>query len=221
MPVCSSSTLCSSRPDLWPPRTAPAKAPHLTHSPRQIAQFCSSTHTPARTHPLDTPPSSQRRSASLMVSPTPLSSNVARKIERSRRVSAKGATRPGRRANQPAPPSRGFVWPRGAPYGFRARPWRPLPHPLPRGRLRSGDSSRSGERLASAPARRAAGGVGEPALSPRRPDELRVALRAHGLTAPPPRSERPPTSSRAGSKNTTKPHKNHKKHQKNIKITRS
>ena len=94
-----------------------------------------------------------------MVSPTPLSSNVARKIERSRRISAKtGDLAAGRRANQTAPPSRRVVWPRGAPYGLRARPWRPSPHLVARSRF--GDSSRSGDGLARRARVGARGGIG-------------------------------------------------------------
>ena len=97
--------------------------------------------------------------------------------------------RPSGRANQPAPPSRRVVWPRGAPYGFRARAWRPLPHPLPRGRLRSGDSSRSGERLASAPARRRGGGTGLRAAPSRRTSVGPARARPHD----PAPAERTPT----------------------------
>ena len=140
------------RPPCSPPLAAGAHRAYRNHLLFDAHQRAPTrSHTP---HILTAPP----RVPTWCLRPPLL--DVARKIERSDGSRPKGATRPGRRANQPAPPSRGFVWPRGAPYGFRARPWRPLPHPLPRGRLRSGDSSRSGARLASAPARRAAGGWG-------------------------------------------------------------
>ena len=122
----------------------------------------------------------------------------------------KGRPGPGDGRIKPAPPSRGVVWPRGAPYGLRARPWRPLPHPLPRGRLRSGDSSRSGERLASAPARRRGGGTGLRAAPSRRTSVGPARARPHD----PAPAERTPTDElprRFRQKNTTKPHKNHKK----------
>ena len=115
--------------------------------------------------------------------PRPPSLNVARKIERSRRLSAKTGDRAtGDERIKPAQPSRGVVWPRGAPYGLRARPGRPWPHPAaPPG---PGDRVDRANRLASAPARaaREGGGSSKPAFAPRRPDELRVALRArpHG-----------------------------------------
>ena len=115
--------------------------------------------------------------------PRPPSLNVARKIERSRRLSAKTCDRAaGDERIKPAQPSRGVVWPRGAPYGLRARPGRPWPHPV--ARPGPGDRVDRANRLASAPAH-AGGGRNRPS---RRAVPTSFGWPcAHGLTAPPPR----------------------------------
>ena len=165
------------------------------------------THTPALKlpHPYSAAP------RPVMVSPTPLSSNVARNRALAT-VSAKRGD-PGRATGESTGTavagrrlaSRRAVRPSRAALATVAA----SPPPWPSAVRRFESIGRTPRFGAGAP-RRGGGSWGGPAFAPRRPDELRVALRAHGLTAPPPRSELPPTSSRAGSK-TSKPHKNHKK----------
>jgi len=135
-----------------------------------------------------------------MVSPTPLSSNVARKIERSRRVSAKtGDPAPGRRASQI-----------GSAVAARRMASRRAVRPS-RAALATVAASRGtfavrrfesiGRRPRSASARRRER-RNRPSL--RAVDELRVALRAHGLTASPP-AEHIPRSEKIRSRRRGRP----------------
>ena len=101
--------------------------------------------------------SSQRRPASRRGVPDTLSPRTSPK--KSRDFGQSG--RPGDERIKPIPPSRGVVWPRGAPYGLRARPWRPWPHPV--ARPRPGDRV---DRGTNSIRRRRARGRRSPALAP-------------------------------------------------------
>ena len=118
------------------PRRRRAHSPPLLYATRPAYAPALAGHTARRSRTararFTRPTSSQRRPASRRGVSDPLSSNVAHKIERSRRVGQN--RRPGARARSIEPlRRRGVIWPRGAAYGFRARPWRPWPHPPPGG----------------------------------------------------------------------------------------
>ena len=138
-----------------------------------------------------TPSSSQRRPVSRHGVPESVPDPSLTPSPRTspEKSSARDGFRPKRATRRPgdgqvksAPPSRRVVWPRGAPYGLRARPWRPSPHLVARSRF--GDSSRSGDGLARRRrAARASARAAESAFAPRhrRTSGGPARARPHGL----------------------------------------